>query len=63
MRRDQIDYPEVGDIWVWRGIEHYLLLRKVEYNSFTFNAIYLEEGTYMDDVPIDPRDFSWMKVV
>lgn len=62
-RRGQFDYPQVGDIWVWRGIEHYLLLQKVEYAPFTFNTIYLEEGIYMEEVPIDPRDYSWLKAV
>lgn len=63
MRRIEYDYPKIGDIWAWHNIEHYLLLEKVKYAPLTFNVIYLEEGVYMEDLPINPKDFSWFKVV
>jgi hypothetical protein len=56
-----IEQPEVGDIWVWRGLEHYLLLEREQISYNVFTAIYLQEGELMVNVPIDPKDPTWTK--
>lgn len=55
------EQPEVGDIWVWRGIEHYLLLQKEKYSPNVYTAIYLQEGVIIESVSVDPKDTAWTK--
>lgn len=44
--------PQIGDIWAWEGVEHYLILNRCNDSRVVFEVLRLEDGFKLNRMPI-----------